>query len=324
MTLKQAQHGVALITALLVVSLATVLAASLVEHLYYDIRRTENIMLLDQSQLYNSNAVSFGMVMIQQDRSANNEFDSKADIQLFNDQAAIFPVEGGTISAFLTDLQSCFNVNNLSKTNPQWEKARAQYIRLLANLGIDSNLHATLADSLIDWIDIDDIYEPQGAEFDYYIGLLPNPYRTSNTLMVSISELALIKGYTAKVIDTIKTQVCALPVSNTLINVNIASAEMLDSIEGLTGYGQQIVQARDGDPQNTNDDAPFTVMDDFNSTAKRLGVKANVAGVQVFSEYFLLTTRAQLGSGDVKLFSIIYRDNSNAETRLIRQTSGAL
>ena len=41
------QSGVALITALLVVSLATILAVSLVSHLYFDIRRTSNILRLD-------------------------------------------------------------------------------------------------------------------------------------------------------------------------------------------------------------------------------------------------------------------------------------
>ena len=51
------QNGVAIIVALLVVSLATVLAVSLVKHLNYDIRRTENILRLDQANLYNVNAV---------------------------------------------------------------------------------------------------------------------------------------------------------------------------------------------------------------------------------------------------------------------------
>lgn len=165
------QRGVALITALLVVSLATILAVSLVEHLYYDIRRSENILRLDQAQLYNANAVEFGRVLLKLDRDANNDYDSLEDINLFNDQAAMFPVDGGSVSAKIVDLQSCFNLNNLSKTNTELARHRDVYGKLLDQLGIDNANRNTLIDSLIDWLDEDDITEAQGAEFDYYIGL---------------------------------------------------------------------------------------------------------------------------------------------------------
>lgn len=318
------QRGVALITALLVVSLATVLAVSLVNHLYYDIRRTENILRLDQAQLYNSNAVEFAMVLLKLDRDVNNEYDSLEDVRLFNEQTAIFPVEGGSVSANLTDLQSCFNLNNLSKTNTQLARYRAQYITLLANLGVDINLHTTLTDSLIDWLDKDDINEAQGAEFDFYIGL-EKPYRTANNLMISPSELRLVKGYTNDVIELIKDEICVLPAVNTAININTASSIMLESIEDLKNHGERVVKDRDGDVDSDDDDAPFEKIDDFKKyVSETLKVKKfESGGLQIYSEYFLLESKTQLGAGDIKLFSMIYRDNSNAKTSLIRQTSGA-
>jgi len=108
------QHGVALITALLVVSLATILAVSLVEHLYYDIRRTENILRLDQARLYNANALEFGMSLLRQDRNQNNEYDTLLEYSINNEQA--YPVEGGQVFAKIIEQQGCFNLNNLSKT----------------------------------------------------------------------------------------------------------------------------------------------------------------------------------------------------------------
>ena len=317
-------QGVALITALLVVSLATVLAVSLVSHLYYDIRRTENILRLDQAQLYNNNAVEFAMVLLKLDRDANNEYDSLADIRLFNDQTAIFPVEGGSVSANLTDLQRCFNLNNLSKTNIALARYRAQYISLLGNLGVEVSLHTTLTDSLIDWLDKDDINESQGAEFDYYIGL-EKPYRTANNLMTSPSELRLVKGYTDEVIELIEDETCVLPAVNTAININTASSIMLESIDDLKNHGEQIVKDRDGAVDNDEDDAPFEKIDDFKKyVTETLKVKNfKNEGLQIYSEYFLLKSKTQLGAGDIKLFSMIYRDNSNAKTSLIRQTSGA-
>jgi len=77
------QQGVALITALLVVSLATVLAVSLVNHLYFDIRRTENILRLDQAQLYNGGAVNIVMEGLEMDRNSRNEYDSLDEIRIY-------------------------------------------------------------------------------------------------------------------------------------------------------------------------------------------------------------------------------------------------
>jgi len=325
MIYSRKQRGVAIIVALLVVSLATVLAVSLVKHLNYDIRRTENILRLDQAHLYNVNAVDFSMLLLKLDRDANNEHDSHEDINLFNDKTAVFPVEGGSVSARLTDLQSCFNLNNLSKTNSELPRYREQYMKLLGILEVDSSLHRVLTDSLIDWLDEDDINEAQGAEFDYYIGL-DKPYRTANNLMISPSELRLVKGYTQDVIKLIKDEICVLPAVKTAINVNIASNKMLESIAQLEGHGEQIIKDRDASAENTDDDAPFEKLGDFTTYVKdTLKVKDfNSDGLQTYSEYFLLQTTTQLGAGDMKLFSMIYRDQGNAKTELIRQSAGAL
>ncbi|MCW9047928.1 MAG: type II secretion system minor pseudopilin GspK [Gammaproteobacteria bacterium] len=319
------QRGVAIIVALLVVSLATVLAVSLVKHLNYDIRRTENILRLDQAHLYNANAVEFSMLLIELDRK-NNEYDGLDDIALFHEQASVFPVEGGMVTNKLTDLQSCFNLNNLSKTNTELAAYRAQYIRLLDVLEVDNSLHVTLTDSLIDWLDQDDIPEPRGAEFDYYIGLEKQPYRTANNLLVSPSELRLVKGYTPDILKLIKNEVCVLPAVKTAININTASNIMIESIENLDGHSAQIVTDRDASAENTEDDEPFVTLDLFTKyVTGTLKVKNfNSYGLQTYSEYFLLQTNTQLGAGDMKLFSIIYRDQSSGKTELIRQTGGAL
>lgn len=319
------QNGVAIIVALLVVSLATVLAVSLVKHLNYDIRRTENILRLDQANVYNVNAVEFAMLLLKLDRSAINDYDSFADISLFNDKMALFPVEGGSISSKIEDLQSCFNLNNLSKTNTELAAYRAQYIRLLDASGIDNSQHRALTDSLVDWLDEDDISETYGAEYDYYIGL-DKPYRTANNLMISPSELRLVKGYTKEVIDDIKDEVCVLPAVRTAINVNTASNKMLESIAQLNGHGAQIIKYRDGNAENTDDDEAFVSLDQFATYVRTLNVaNFNRQGLQTHSEYFLLQTNTRLGAGDMKLFSMIHRDNQDRPTtELVRQTSGAL
>jgi len=323
-TLKK-HSGVALITALLVVSLATILAVSLVDHLYYDIRRTENILRLDQAQLYNTNAIEFGMGLLKLDFDLNNKYDSLEEYSEANEQ--IFPITGGQISAMILDLQSCFNLNRLSRTSPAFANSRTAYIRLLAQLGVEANQHNLLADSLVDWLDTDDISEINGAEFDYYIGL-EKPYRSANSLLVSPSELRLVKGYTQEVIDLIEDHICVLPNINTAINVNTASPEMLESVKGLSGHGEQIIKDRDATAETTEDDAPFTRVEDFETYVKNtLKVKPedfDAKQVQVYSEYFLLKSTTYIGAGDITLFSIIYRDQSDGKTQVILQSRGAL
>ncbi len=319
----QKQSGVALLTALLVVSLATILAVSLVDHLNYDIRRTENILRMDQAQLYNANAVEFGMSLLQLDREINNEHDTLTEYGDHNLQ--VYPVAGGQVSAKILDQQGCFNINNLASSGNNLSRNRAIYNRLLSQRGIDDNNANTLTDSLIDWLDSNDISEVFGAEFDYYLGQQP-PYRTSNSMMTSISELRLVKGYTPEIINQLENDICVLPSTNSHINVNTASLEMLESIDGLEGQGERIIRDRDGNPETPDDDAPFAALGDFTEYVKnQLKVKEfNSTGLQVYSEYFLMYSSTQLGTGNVSLYSMIYRNQSDAKTELIRQSRSTL
>ncbi len=317
--MKSRQHGVALVIALLVVSLATILAVSLVDHLNYDIRRTENILRLDQAQLYNQTAVDFAKTLISLDRNENNEYDSLSEYSEANEQ--VFPVSGGQVLARVIDLQGCYNLNQLAAPDGQLPAIRSRYRTLLLSLGIDSSMVETLVDSLIDWLDSDDISEPFGAEFDYYLGL-EHPYRSANTLMISPSELRLVKGYTPDIIEQLHGHICVLPTSKSGININTASLEVLESIDGLAGKGEQIIRDRDGDPKTFDDDVPFATLGDFTKYAKdTLQIKNfNSEGLQVYSEYFLLEATTQLGTGNVTLFSMIYRNQNNGTTELIRQS----
>jgi len=317
------QQGVALITALLVVSLASILAISLVEHLNFDIRRTENILRLDQAGLYNNNAVEFGSSLLRLDKKLNNEFDTLGEYSDANEQ--VFPIENGGIAAKILDLQGCFNLNNLSKTNTELERHKTTFRSLLGKLGINNTLHNQLTDSLIDWLDEDDISEPFGAEFDYYIGL-EIPYRTANDLMLSPSELRLVNGYTQEIINKISKHVCVLPATNTHININTVSLEMLESIAALAPYASQIIEYRNGDPENSDDDQSFEKPGDFEDYVKNTLEVENYTpqGLDVYSEYFMMESHTTLGAGDISLFSLIYRNQGDGTTRLIHQSRGTL
>ena len=69
---------------------------------------------------------------------------------------------------------------------------------IFANLDIPEGDAETIADSIIDWRDPDDLHQPSGAESEYYEGL-DRPYRAKNAGFDSVEELLLVRGVTREI-----------------------------------------------------------------------------------------------------------------------------
>ena len=312
------QHnGVALITAMLVVALATVLATALVSQIFMDTRRTQNILNNDQAYLYAVSAekIAGNLLLEDQKKSTYDSID-----EIWAAQAPPFPVEGGQVLVSIEDLQGRFNLNNLSKSlnSAGQQNALQVFKRLLTQLQIPP----TLSDAVVDWLDADlETRIPNGAEDDYYMSLAI-PYRAANTLISSPSELRLIKGFNDKVSETetayqrIIKFVCALP-AVTDINVNTAPAEVLisananiesaDAAKIIAYRGLSVIEP--GTPYKTLVDFKKYMQDTLN--------KKNVTttGLAIKTQYFLLQSYAQIGRGHSRLFSILNRqDNGQINT----------
>jgi type II secretory pathway component PulK len=70
----------------------------------------------------------------------------------------------------------------------------------LTLMGVDANDISVVSDSILDWIDADDLPLPAGAESDYYQGL-PLPYYAKNAPIDDIAELRFIKGITPEMYE---------------------------------------------------------------------------------------------------------------------------
>ena len=187
------QGGVALITALLVVALATAAAVAMATRQNVDIRRTGNLLNGEQAYAYALAAESWAYVILRRDQE-DNEYDS-----LGEDWASALPpiaVEGGFVNGRIEELQGRFNVNNLivdagEPSEPEVAvdaEQLAYFRRLLDVLGLEP----ALAPALLDWIDADiNSTFPDGAEDDAYL-LAEPPYRAANRILVNISELRLV------------------------------------------------------------------------------------------------------------------------------------
>ncbi len=323
----ETQKGVALITALLVVAIAVVLAAALVDRLFLDIRRTENLVHGDQAYMHALGLESIARLAMQYDQSfeATKDFDDQFQIESLNTQYLTAPVEGGIVSGQLIDLQSRFNLNNLQPGTHQ-AKEIVRFQRLLSRLQLDPNL----VWAVIDWIDPDQqVRNPAyGAEFDYYIGLQP-PYRSADTLMASPSELRLVKGFEDnKTYETLIEYICALP-EYTAININTASLEMLNSLDPNLQDTQveQILTSRgeNQDPEtgeSASNESQFKTLGDFQQFMQRLNIKGvSTEGISVGSDFFLLVTHAETGKGRTTLYSIIQRD-AKGNSRIVSRSRG--
>lgn len=302
------QRGVAIITALLIVAIATTVSVAISTRLQLDVRRTGNMIAGDQAYLYALAAENWSQRILKQDREEN-------DIDHLGETWAIelppLPVEGGFIKGKLTDLQSCFNLNSLLGANADNATARTRLERMLNNLGIDKgNVQA-----IIDWIDTDlQTTIPDGAEDVYYMNL-ERPYRTANTVMLSISELRLIKGFEdPRIYDALLPHVCAFGVS-TPININTATAEVLRSLaDDLSDSDvEKIIEQRN--------DTAFNNINEFTSFNNLKTKIAETEGLSVDTEYFMLKTESTIGQVRVITYSIINR-SSDGNTKVIARSQG--
>jgi general secretion pathway protein K len=302
------QRGVAIITALLIVAIATTVSVTLSTRLQLDVRRTGNMIAGDQAYLYTLAAESWSQRILRNDREQNQ-------IDHLGENWAIelppLPVEGGYIQGKLTDLQSCLNLNNLLATNAANSVSRARLENMLDNLGIDKgNVQA-----IIDWID-DDLQTtiPDGAEDVYYMNL-ERPYRSANAPLQSVSELRLIRGFEdPKVYNTLLPHVCAFGISAP-ININTATEEVLRSLADELNDNdvEQIIERRTETAFNNINE--FT---SFNDLKKKI---ASTEGLSVDTEYFMLVTKSTIGPVTAIIYSIIHR-GSDGNTTVIARSQG--
>ncbi|NAR72812.1 type II secretion system minor pseudopilin GspK [Acinetobacter haemolyticus] len=221
----RSQHGVALLTILVMVALATILAATIAKRQSNSAENTGYLMRQNQSLLYAKSAEAFFAELLIQDNESGKNIDYLQES--WAKPMPAFPVEDGYVSGRLVDESGKFNLNNLLKSDGSVDdSARRWFERLLQRVG----LPAELSQAVIDWQDSDD--EPtgaMGAESNYYQGLEP-AYLTPNTKFHSIEELKLVRGFEGKNYDLIKNYISALP-EPTKVNINTAPALLLASID---------------------------------------------------------------------------------------------
>ena len=108
---KRQQRGVALITVMLIVALASIIAAQMTTRLQTQMQRSTNISFNQQAYWYALGAEAFSKrVLI---KAFKDEPDVTHLEQIWAEEGSNFPVDFGEISGEISDLQSCLNLNAL-------------------------------------------------------------------------------------------------------------------------------------------------------------------------------------------------------------------
>ena len=297
MTLSK-NKGVALVTALLVVSLAATAALTLSTRQQFDIRRTANLINGDQAWLYAKGAEAWSMAILMRDLE-DNTTDSLQDTWA----QTLPPIElpGGFMTGEIEDLHSRLNLNNLVQNDKSDPLTFTRFQRLLSVL----ELEPELAQAVVDWLDPNiDALTPDGAEDDYYLGL-EYPYLAANRKLVSVSELRLIKGFDQKTYERLRPYVTALP-DRTAINVNTAPAEVLACL------GKDISLELAAEFIAEREEEPFEKVEDFTGNELFKDNAIEIKDLSVTSQYFMLHNNTQIDRAHARLDSLIYRGDKAA------------
>ncbi|HUO83153.1 MAG TPA: type II secretion system minor pseudopilin GspK [Gammaproteobacteria bacterium] len=300
--LPRRQRGVAAITAILMVALATVIAVNLVWENNLDQRRTGTLLSMDQALQYAFGAEAWAAHILLLDLQ-NTPTD-----HLGEDWAIALPplpLDGGELAGRLEDLQGRFNINNLVTEEGVADPLRvAQFERLLEALGLD----VKWAQIAVDWLDRDiDESFPAGAEDDVYTALIP-PYRAANQPIGTTSELMALADMDRATFELLRPHIAALPIGSR-INVNTATAPVLQSLSGNIGSSEatSLIEAR----ADTGFPDYIGAFDDL--------VEPEVLDTLVDStQYLRLTAQVSIGTSLLTMYSLLQRSDTGAVTPLMR------
>ena len=303
------QQGIALITILVMVALATILAATIAKRQANTAENTAYLMRQNQSLLYAKSAEAFFSELLVDD--AENAGDIDHLQENWAKPMPAFPVEDGFVSGTLQDESGKFNLNSLVNNdgtpNPQ---AKAWFEKLLLRVGLPEKL----SEAVIDWQDADDeTVGAMGAEASYY-QCLPQGYLAPNSKFHSVEELKLVRGFEGQKYLQIVDYVSAAPTSDSKVNVNTASVMLLASLDPKLDVNavQQALQQRQENLEyfsNINDlwaIEPFTQVnpDIRNEVNDLLGVQSSYFKAKI--EVLLSERKRQFSSDLVRKDKTVY------------------
>jgi general secretion pathway protein K len=310
---RQRQRGVALLVAILLVALGTIIAAAMAYDNAMTARRAAATFDFDQALLVTEGAEALAAYGLQQQFQQHSTYLSPS--QSWGQPlppTAVIP--GVTLEASLEDLQGRFNINSLVGQDGQTPNTAAiqAFQRLLTMLG----LNPTWADDLVNWIDKSPTpMFPDAAGDSVYMEMDP-PYRTPELPITSTSELMALPGFTRADFDRLAPYIVALPLTVTTINVCSASPELLDALAGVVQFSADLAAF---EKQRQESGGCWPTQTEFLAGVTNTSLKLQVTSMTAqTSSWFRLTSLVSLGSTEFAVYSLLYLDSTGEVRPVMR------
>ena len=315
------QTGVALLATLILILALTLILGNIFYRHQIDVSQATGSLHGDQAVLLAISGENWArdLLFAANDDSTTDHFDED-----WAQAVPLMPVNGGTLSGCLVDLESRINLNNFASYSNASLKAERQstvmgLVKLWETLLRDRGF---LVDQkrvpvIIDWLDKgDSLISPAGAEQSDYSSFDP-PRFPANTMVSDTAELAAMAGYSLAEVQRLKPWISALP-EPTTINVNTAPVAVLMALSD--GMGRDFVEL-------VLDGRPFLTLQDFYQAIDiqlRVGEPAVAVRwpdklVDVKSDFFQLNLEVTLGQSKLEVKSIMHRRQSGPPAVIRRE-----
>jgi general secretion pathway protein K len=328
------QRGVAVVTALLLTTLAVTIVASLFWQQQVQVRSIENQRLQLQKQWILRGALDWARLILRENaRLSQNDTldqpwavplqDTRLDQYVENDRTDT-EASTATLSGQMVDAQSMVNLNNLAANGVPVPKEVKVFARLLGNLRLNPSLAqeaavmiaASTAKQNLGGTPVSPA-APPAPTLDPTTGLprvqggtdspaqmqppaVVVPSGPPMLAMTQVEDLLAVPGFTPEAVEKLRNLVIFLPQAGTQVNINTASTEVLAAvIEGISTSDAAVIVA-------TRTSASFRNSGDF---ALRLpGVPAvGSSNLGVASDYFLVNGKVRLSRAALQIQALIKR-----------------
>jgi general secretion pathway protein K len=322
------QRGVAVVTALLLTTLAVTIVTSLFWEQQVQIRSMENQRMHLQTRWILRGALDWARLVLRQDARDHADRTTLNDVwntplaetrldQYIERERVQGETFDATISGKIIDASSRYNLKNLARNRGVVREEVELYRRLLTNLQLDPALAQRTAQAIAATQALDVSAQgqqgqqgqgqpAQAAPIPAAQGSLPIEFSTLNDLLT-------VEGYTPEMVEKLREFVIVLPEPNP-VNVNTAPPELLGAVmEAGTGEGTAMAVARKT--------AWFKDKADFTSRVNTMTGKTLTTNTyNVRSEWFLVQSRVKLDRAALNAESLIHRKFNGATTLIaIRQ-----
>lgn len=322
MLIVRKDKGIALVTVMLIVALATVVATQMLGRVQLQMQRATNIAFNQQAYWYAMGVEAFTKRVLF--TSFEDEPNKTSLEQIWAQGETTYPVEFGEITGEIFDLQACFNINALKSTgggasagSPPAPKSPAQqaFKKLLTSLEINdvSEFDAEyLADALTDWLDSDNSIASSGGAEDNDYAAKEFPYLAANNYIASVAELRLVEHFTVPIINAIKPYICVIPNESLYqLNINTISSEQAVILQAVLDLSS-LDEAED--ILSSRDEAGFSDIQEFYDLpeVKKLNLKTDQKKhLVVDSDYFQLKASTSFNDSFFNLTSVMKIENNN-------------